>query len=64
MMFGEFELMGFSKSQKEQIQRRYKYDTAVGMNITQEIADMTGYSVGLLIEPKQPPKIVRLEREI
>lgn len=64
MKFSECTLVGFSESQMKRIRRTYKPDDEVGTNLMSGIADMTGYSVGLAINPGEPLKIVRLVKEV
>ena len=62
--FKDFSLIGFSPSQVKRIRRKYNPEDVVGINLTQDIADLTGYSVGLVVAPGEPLKIVRLNREV
>lgn len=63
MTFGEFIMVGFSESQMKRIRRRFKPSDTVNMDLPNEIADLTGYSVGVLVAPGEPLKIIRLQKE-
>lgn len=60
MRFRDFILVGFNRAQMQSIRKVYSPGDLVGLDLVQNIADITGCVVGLAIAPGEPLKIIRM----